>query len=178
MFYDLYITNLKFLSKMKISNTLNLLFIVVLLLASCKKNETSKKEETSKITIKKLQDSPTYADAVLQLNAPENLTSIAQDTVNFSFQVDNYTLGAQTESPNASKLANSGKGQHIHFILNNQPYSAHYTANFKKNIPNGVHHLVAFLSRKLKICNSVVENSSIILCVERSNISVNLSLFI
>ena len=56
--------------------------------------------------------------------------------VEFNFAVDNYQLGAQTDSPNAKKLANSGKGQHIHFIINNQPYSAHYESKFKKKIPS------------------------------------------
>ncbi|MEL6919345.1 MAG: hypothetical protein AAFO99_16665, partial [Bacteroidota bacterium] len=69
-------------------------------------------------------------------------------------------LGALTDGPNAELLANSGKGQHIHFILDNQPYSAHYEPTFKKEIPDGVHHLVAFLSRSyhesVKNENSVV----------------------
>ena len=80
--------------------------------------------------------------------------------VNFSFTVNDYELGAQTAGPNAEMLANSGKGQHIHFILNNQPYSAHYEPAFTKEIPDGVHHLVAFLSRSyhesVKNANSVV----------------------
>ena len=78
----------------------------------------------------------------------------------FSFKVENYELSAQTAGPNAQKLANSGKGQHIHFILDNQPYSAHYEPDFKKEVPEGVHHLVAFLSRSfhesVKNENSVV----------------------
>ena len=44
--------------------------------------------------------------------------------------------------------------------MNNEPYSAHYTGEFKKDIPDGVHHLVAFLSRSyhesVKNENSVV----------------------
>lgn len=78
----------------------------------------------------------------------------------FVFQVDDYALGQQTEGPNAAMLANSGKGQHIHFILNNAPYSAHYEPEFQKELPDGVHHLVAFLSRSyhesVKNPNSVV----------------------
>ena len=35
------------------------------------------------------------------------------------------------------ELANSAKGQHIHFIVNNGPYSAHYSNNFEKDIENG-----------------------------------------
>ena len=56
-------------------------------------------------------------------------------------------------------MANSGKGQHIHFILNNQPYSAHYEGSFNKEIPLGSHHLVAFLSRSYH--ESVKNESSV-----------------
>jgi hypothetical protein len=69
-------------------------------------------------------------------------------------------LGAITESVNTQVLANSAKGQHIHFILNNQPYSAHYESTFSKNIPEGVHHLVAFLSRSYH--ESVKNENSVI----------------
>lgn len=31
--------------------------------------------------------------------------------------------------------------------MNNQPYSAHYDTAFTKDIPDGIHHFVAFLSR-------------------------------
>ncbi|WP_435622784.1 hypothetical protein [Flagellimonas sp.] len=126
-------------------------------------SDTEKVEEVAKtepITISKLEGSPAYADAELVLDSPSNTTIAESGEVDFNFAVNSYELGAQTESPNAEKLANSGKGQHIHFILNNQPYSAHYEPSFKKEIPNGVHHLVAFLSRSyhesVKNENSVV----------------------
>ena len=44
-------------------------------------------------------------------------------------------------------LANSAKGQHIHFIVDNDPYSAHYEPTFEKELEDGNHVLVAFLSR-------------------------------
>ena len=117
-------------------------------------------EEVKTITLTKLEGSPAYSDAELILDAPANTTIAQSGEVDFNFTINNYELGAQTEGPNAEKLANSGKGQHIHFILNNQPYSAHYEPNFKKEIPDGVHHLVAFLSRSyhesVKNENSVV----------------------
>jgi hypothetical protein len=125
--------------------------------AAVKKTEEVKKV---KITLEKLEGSPAYADAVLAMEAPANTKIAKVGEVDFKFTVSNYELGQQTAGPNAKLLANSGKGQHIHFILNNQPYSAHYTPEFKKEIPEGVHHLVAFLSRSyhesVKNENSVV----------------------
>ncbi|MEM9001024.1 MAG: hypothetical protein AAGB24_12240 [Bacteroidota bacterium] len=122
--------------------------------------EISAETEQEPITLEKLEGSPAYAEAVLQLEAPKSATIVEGGEVDFAFTVNDYELGAQTEGQNAELLANSGKGQHIHFILNNQPYSAHYEPTFTKEVPDGVHHLVAFLSRSyhesVKNENSVV----------------------
>ncbi|WP_109434255.1 hypothetical protein [Aquimarina sp. AU119] len=125
-------------------------------------NNTKKEVETvrPKITLEKLEDSPTYVNASLVLDTPENIEVVKSGEMEFSFKVENYELGAQTKGPNAQKLANSGKGQHIHFILDNQPYSAHYESSFKKEVPEGVHHLVAFLSRSFH--ESVKNDNSVI----------------
>ncbi len=131
-------------------------------------DNVEKEEEITKptITLEKLEDSPLYADAALVFDTPEDIKVEKSGEIEFSFKVENYELGAQTKGPNAQKLANSGKGQHIHFILNNQPYSAHYEPKFKKEVPEGVHHLVAFLSRSfhesVKNENSVVVRKLII----------------
>lgn len=114
---------------------------------STEQSETKETSETTQIAIVPLTDSPAYADAKLMLDSSQTMTMAAAGEANFDFTLENYVLGDQTDSPNAQKLANSGKGQHIHFILNNQPYSAHYEPNIIKEIPAGVHHLVAFLSR-------------------------------
>ena len=153
---------------MKTLNFFKPLLLVALVFTACKQEKKEKEtEETDtkeivapKITLEKLEGSPAYADAVLEMKEPANTSLSSGGEVNFSFDVQNYELGAQTTGPNAEMLANSGKGQHIHFILNNQPYSAHYEADFSKEIPDGVHHLVAFLSRSyhesVKNDNSVV----------------------
>jgi hypothetical protein len=143
-----------------LKSLLKIVFGIILLFTSCKKTPINNKEVNQKIVLEKLENSPSYSDAVLKLKDFDSISYSGQDTINFNFEVKNYNLGIQTESPNNNELANSKKGQHIHFILNNQPYSAHYNANFKKVIPNGVNHLVAFLSRSyhesVKNKNSVV----------------------
>ncbi|WP_299365626.1 hypothetical protein [Winogradskyella sp.] len=140
---------------------LSLLAFSIIFATACKndKKETEEVKDTteqtatketpkqSKIAIAPLTDSPAYANAKLMLDTPETMTIAKAGDVDFNFTLEDYALGDQTDSANAQKLANSGKGQHIHFILNNQPYSAHYEPNIKKEIPAGVHHLVAFLSR-------------------------------
>ncbi len=135
-----------------------------------KKNETTETKtqeqevtETAKastITLEKLEGSPAYSDAALEMKQPVSGEIKGVGETNFSFDIQNYELGAQTTGPNGEMLANSGKGQHIHFILNNQPYSAHYEPDFKKELPEGVHHLVAFLSRSYH--ESVKNPSSVV----------------
>jgi len=116
--------------------------LLLITVFSCKQVKKEAKETTDEIvevpiTLTKLEGSPTYADAGLVLTSQKSMTVNDTTKVDFDFEVTNYELGAQTESENATKLANSGKGQHIHFILNNQPYSAHYEASFTKEIPDG-----------------------------------------
>ena len=110
-----------------------IIILSVLLAFSCDNN---------KIKISKVEGSPKYEDAALVLN---ELNSGSE--LEFSFDVKNYELGAQTEHEFQYSLANSKKGQHIHLIINNNPYSAHYTNKFKKKLDpdNGV--ILAFLSR-------------------------------
>ena len=113
-------------------NILIILFIVAFV--SCNKVE--------KISLTKLEGSPSYNEAKLTLNGfNEN------DNNEFDFEVQNYELGIQTENEFKFKLANSAKGQHIHFIENNGPYSAYYTNKFQKKLKDGNNVILAFLSR-------------------------------
>ena len=43
--------------------------------------------------------------------------------------------------------ANSKDGQHIHLIIDDQPYAAKYEPSFNYEIADGEHYLLAFLSR-------------------------------
>lgn len=85
-----------------------------------------------------------YPDAKLKLNDNKNVRDTGMNT--FTYEVSGYQLGEQT--PDASKMcANSAKGQHIHFILDNQPYYASYTPTIEQKVKPGHHVLLSFLSR-------------------------------
>lgn len=102
-----------------------------------------KKEEAetpkSDITKSAFSESPSYPDAKLGLDGYKDGT--------FSFNVSNYELAAQTSDAPQKMCANSGKGQHIHLIVDDQPYAAKYESNFAHEVADGTHYLLAFLSR-------------------------------
>ncbi len=65
----------------------------------------------------------------------------------FAIGGESYKLGVQTPDAGAKMCANSAEGQHIHLIVDNEPYAAKYQAEFDYEIPDGSHYLLAFLSR-------------------------------
>ncbi len=131
----------------------NILFgtLILFSITFCKPKKTSIQTEeavsTSQIQLVKAPSSPNYHDSELSLS---NLNLTPSDTnflVNFSFDVKNYDLGVQTADANDRSIANSEKGQHIHLILNNEPYSAHYDPSAQKILSKGQYVALAFLSR-------------------------------
>ena len=113
-----------------------LLILLPLIYVSC--------DNSKKITLTKLEGSPPYLNAKI---STASITLVDENEYAFSFDISDYELGAQTINNVESQLANSGKGQHIHFIVNNGPYSAHYINNFKKKLNNENNVILAFLSR-------------------------------
>lgn len=132
---------------------LTLIAGVIFLLSACVSTEkkTEKVQETpekqNSITLTKAPASPAYEDAVLTLVEPYPEKVGAEDSVNFDFSLTAYELGIQTADAADRGIANSGKGQHIHLIVNNGPYSAHYDPTFKKKMEPGNYTILAFLSR-------------------------------
>ncbi|MFN2261643.1 MAG: hypothetical protein ABR595_06220 [Psychroflexus sp.] len=139
--------------------TLLTFLFTALIFSSCKQNTDNKEEKTEDktketesvmdtiITLEPLaMKSPEFAESKLSHPGGETI-EVEAGEVDFDFEVENYELGVQTENAGKNGLANSGKGQHIHFILDNGPYSAHYEPEFSKEILEGDHVLLAFLSR-------------------------------
>lgn len=95
-----------------------------------------------------LTDSPLFNDAILSLNTPNEGANLKSNIVNFNYDIKNYTLTKPTtQGCCATNCANSAKGQHIHLILNNQPYQAKYSTNFSDTLKDGHYVALSFLSR-------------------------------
>ena len=76
------------------------------------------------------------------------ITKMEYKNGSFDFDIaGDYTLGVATTDAVQEMCANSEKGQHIHLIVNNEPYMAKYTSEFDVELPDGEHYLTAFLSR-------------------------------
>ena len=109
--------------------------------------ESNTQEAQPTITLTKAPPSPNYPNASL-IKADVSIESgDSSTTVSYSFDVGGYELGVQTEDAGVRGIANSGKGQHIHFIVNNGPYSAHYMPGVSNQLDDGNYVVLAFLSR-------------------------------
>jgi hypothetical protein len=99
------------------------------------------------ITVTPYNDSPKFPSAQIRVNAPIQGSTMPSGEVAFSYDLTNFQLTKMTESEHSMQMANSMKGQHIHNIVDNQPYTAHYDTKFTKPIADGNHVILSFLSR-------------------------------
>ena len=101
------------------------------------------------VSIGKVSASPDFPDATLAVKSV-TAAAVGKDStkLTFNFDVQKYELKAQTADSAAKGCANSHQGQHIHFILDNQPYKALYEPKNEITLANGSeHYLMCFLSR-------------------------------
>lgn len=126
-------------------NLIFLTFSLVIISLGCKpatKDKAAKPMvEKMKYTLTPFTPSPEFPDAKIE--------TVEYKDGKFSFGIDSdtYELGAQTADAPSKMCANSGKGQHIHLIIDNAPYAAKYTASFDYDVTDGDHYMLAFLSR-------------------------------
>lgn len=99
------------------------------------------------LTMSIYKESPKFEGATIKTTSPKNGDKLESGTVKFAYDIENFELGAQTEGAGNNGLANSGEGQHIHAILNNEPYMAHYEPGFEEDLDSGHYVLLSFLSR-------------------------------
>jgi hypothetical protein len=123
---------------------------------------------TKQISITKVEGSAPYLNSSLSL---EDI-KIDKNDYNFSFDVSDYILGMQSIKDFDYTLANSKKGQHIHFIVNNGPYSAHYSESFTKKLDEKNNIILAFLSRSF---HESVKNSNAYVLTQTGNEKIDLT---
>ena len=99
------------------------------------------------LQVSAFDDSPKFPDAGLELSKPAANGTVTPGPVEFVYELENYELTQMTESSHAGDMANSKQGQHIHNIVDNEPYTAHYETTFTKELKEGKHVILSFLSR-------------------------------
>jgi len=96
-------------------------------------------EAPTTYTLTPFEQSTSFPEATIE--------SVSYQNGRFDFEVSGYDLGEQTPDAEQKMCANSAKGQHIHLIIDRQPYSAQYTPEFDYDIDDGEHYMLSFLSR-------------------------------
>jgi len=92
-------------------------------------------------TLREFEESPSFPDAKIKGY------DYKDGQFDFRLSESDYVLGSQTSDAGSKMCANSAKGQHIHLIIDNEPYAAKYESSFAHDISDGEHYLLAFLSR-------------------------------
>jgi hypothetical protein len=144
--------------------------------ASVKKSSTKKcsKPKSAKlitlsnngITLTELYSPEAFADAKINQSFGGSSEDLDSNKFTVNYTVENYELGKQTGMSGIKTCANSAKGQHIHNIIDNEPYTALYESSAKVKAKNdGQHIVLSFLSRSyhesIKNKNAYVISSTI-----------------
>jgi hypothetical protein len=125
-----------------------IVFGLLFLLFACKNQKTEEtptaidtKTDSIKYTLTPFNTSHEFPDATLK--------SIDYKGGKFMAEIGGttYKLGEQTPDAPQKQCANSAEGQHLHLIVDTEPYVAKYTASFDHEIPDGEHYVLTFLSR-------------------------------
>ncbi|MBK0404185.1 hypothetical protein I5M27_14410 [Adhaeribacter sp. BT258] len=103
--------------------------------------------EKNGLRVYSFDDSPKMAEAAIRLVEPVTGASLPSSAVNFQYEITNFKLTDMTGHDHSKEMANSMQGQHIHNIVDNEPYTAHYETKFTKDVKAGNHVVLSFLSR-------------------------------
>jgi len=138
---------------------MRLIFFICIAIAmvGCSVNKEVYNSNGIKVSPKVTTDN--FPSAKLTLLTKDN--SVKKGKNNFTFEINSYKLKQQTPEANSNHLANSHKGQHIHFIVNNGPYQAKYVPTFEADFNTNSNIVLAFLSRSFH--ESVKENGAYVL---------------
>ena len=100
------------------------------------------------ITLTELYSPESFSDAGLQQSLHSEMEELDNNQFTLKYEVSNYEFGKQTSMSEIKACANSAKGQHIHAIVDNGPYTAVYENSVKLSAKDdGQHTVLSFLSR-------------------------------
>lgn len=94
-----------------------------------------------------MTESVPFPGSSLRLTEPGVSNPLTPGPITFQFAAEGFALGDTTPGGAALRCANSAKGQHIHYILDNAPYEALYQPTYTDTLTEGWHTLLAFTSR-------------------------------
>jgi hypothetical protein len=133
-------------------------FLALALLATACGNRTEADHTVENNTEKAMDTEMTMSDGKIMAVALEPMPATQEfpdATISdwtyaggkFNYVTSGYEFAVPTPDADALMCANSGKGQHAHLIVNNEPYIAKYAPTFEQALPDGDHHILTFLSR-------------------------------
>ncbi|WP_017260093.1 hypothetical protein [Pedobacter arcticus] len=141
--------NLKFSSPFLFSGLIALASLGACNQNGAKSTDTQDSVAKTAMSIEPLNETEDFPTAKLTI-ADVKTEKVGTDSVKltYAFNVANYELSKQTMDNHSGECANSEKGQHIHFIMDNKPYQALYKPENTVTLPvNSEHYLLSFLSR-------------------------------
>lgn len=114
-------------------------------------NQTAKLMTYTKkgITLTEFYTPEQFADATIaQSTSGTSSAMLDENKIAINYTTTNYELKKQTITTGLKNCANATGGQHIHCIIDNQPYNALYNENDTvKTLSDGQHTVLSFLSR-------------------------------
>jgi hypothetical protein len=147
--------------KNKITNLTIIPIALIILVLACNHKLTSKSISTERnksatlttltnngITLTELFSVEQFNDATLKQHVSANSAELDQNKFALNFVTTNYVFGTQTKTDGLKNCANATKGQHVHVLIDGNPYTAVYTdkENFQSQ-NDGQHLVLSFLSR-------------------------------
>ena len=137
-----------------------MLFVLTGLVLSCSQSEKTGNQQSETAKDQNTQDtvhidvgerSPEIPGAKVMITSPGQGSILQKDKdIYVSLKVQNFQMGAQTDTERSGEIANSDKGQHVHVIIDNKPYMAFYEDGKSVDIGKldpGPHTIIAFPSR-------------------------------
>ena len=103
--------------------------------------------ENSGLGIKSMEASADMAEAEVTLTSPDLSQPLKSGKTKFTFALKGFEMGKNTPGFEKTGLANSTMGQHLHVIIDNNPYMAHNTPEVEIELEEGWHTMVVFPSR-------------------------------